>query len=124
MQYVGGKCDHKDLCGHPEIYTNRGRFQPRQNEGKAVHRRSIHSAPVCMQTQPSSYILGNKRKRKKADYIFIHQHCCFFCDTTLSVVCLLNLLFKSKNDYCEKCLMIVNSNKSVRKSSGRYKDIQ
>ena len=22
-------------------------------------------------------ISGNKRKRKKADFIFIHQHCCF-----------------------------------------------
>ena len=29
-----------------------------------------------------TYILGNKRKRKEADYIFIHQHCCLSLPTT------------------------------------------
>ena len=46
--------------------------------------KDLYLAPVCT-FQPSPtlsysthiYISGNKRKRKEADYIFIHQHCCF-----------------------------------------------
>ena len=77
------KWDHKDLCGCLKNYINQGRFWPRENIEKVVHRKSVQLA-LCVQVQPTSasshlthmYILGNKRKRKEANYIFICKHCC------------------------------------------------
>ena len=65
------------------ILYNQEDFNPKSGtKKKAVHRRSILSTPKCA-AQPSlnlsyfthPYILGHKRKRKEADYIFIHQCC-------------------------------------------------
>ena len=67
------------------ILYNQGNFdQKKQKKGEKCSSLKISSStPVCA-AQPSStlsyftrsYILGNKRKRKEADYIFIHQYCC------------------------------------------------
>ena len=64
----------------------------KQNEAKKKKKTSVFAeknstvAYVSMQTQPSSSLciiplfhrFRNKRKRKEAYYIFIHEHCVFF----------------------------------------------
>ena len=76
MQRIGGRCDHKDLHGRPENYINQGRFRPGQNEVEAAHIKSVQSAPVCVQTQPSStpsltvhirtfWVIKEKEKRSR-----------------------------------------------------------
>ena len=85
VQCVGWGYDHEDLRKHPEKYINQGRFQHGLNEEKAVHWRSVLSASVCMQAQPSStlshsthtYISGNKRNKKRS-------RLCLYTSTLLS----------------------------------------
>ena len=75
----------------PENYINQGRFQPRKNE--AERQRGFTEKPyrhpylcansaifdsLSLSHSVHPYILGNKRKRKEADYIVIFQRWCFF----------------------------------------------
>ena len=72
------RCNHENLCGHPGCYITRT-FSIQEGR-KRVPRRFLPQ-PLCLQLShlwlslTHTYILGNKRKRKNVDYIFIHQRC-------------------------------------------------
>ena len=62
------------------ILYNQGEFDRKSKmKMKAVHWRSVPPAHVYPPplTLPIRTFWVPKRKRKEADYIFIHQHCCF-----------------------------------------------
>ena len=75
------------LCGHPKKYINLGRFQRRQNkaEKQSIFTEKSHRHPCVCAFQPSLTLSTLPirqfrviKKRKEADYIFIH-HCCLLC---------------------------------------------
>ena len=101
------RCDHKNLCGCPGYYITR-KVSPKIRTSVplcATHQSSTLSLSlslsvclsVCLSTHP--YILGNKRKRKEAEYILYNSVVVFLCYTTSSIWC---LLIRYVIDVCNK----------------------
>ena len=60
-------------------YSGHVPISQKQNIEKAIHWRFISHCVYIFDSLPHFtvlYISGNKRKRKEADYIFVHQRCC------------------------------------------------
>ena len=81
------RCDH-ETCDRPECYTTR-RFWPRKgrrgklliedlNLGPYLCRSAVFFSLSSLTLHSLLYILDNERKRKEADYIFIHHELLFF----------------------------------------------
>ena len=81
----------RELAWTLGILCNNGDFDPKGRKVERFHRRSVPSAHVCAHLSSLQHfltltrpcILGNKRKRKEAEYIFIRQCCCLslLCNT-------------------------------------------
>ena len=87
-QQIGGYVTTR-ICLVSGILYNQERFQPKNNEEEKAEEVSLQIhilAPVCVCKlsclqlslfhSTYMYISANKRTRKEADYISIHQHCC------------------------------------------------
>ena len=81
---VRRRCDRKYFRGHPGCYITKN-ISTRPDKGREeVSAKICTSVPVCAAQLSSTlshsahtYILGYKKNRKEADYIFIHQRCRF-----------------------------------------------